>query len=72
MQYFLTEQIFKYIVHFKIFDSYRAKIQKNINRKNIITRKNIQNIKKSYRNISEKVKDGNDAISIELWIKQFK
>ncbi|KAJ8909799.1 hypothetical protein NQ315_015319 [Exocentrus adspersus] len=55
----------------RILDSHRDKIGENINREDLITRKDIQNIKNSYHiNISEGIRHENDAVSVELWIKQ--
>ncbi|KAH1021695.1 hypothetical protein HUJ04_011178 [Dendroctonus ponderosae] len=56
----------------RILDSYREKInEKDLNREDLITRKDIQNIKEAYHiNISEGVKHDNDAISVDLWVKQ--
>lgn len=52
-------------------DSYRDKIGNNIGREDLITRKDIHNIKISYHiNVSEGVKHGNDAMSVDLWTKQ--
>ncbi|XP_045464203.1 uncharacterized protein LOC123673658 [Harmonia axyridis] len=61
----------------RILDSYRDMLPSDIsgpdqlNREDILTRKDISNIKISYHiNISEGVKDENDAVSVDLWVKQ--
>lgn len=58
-------------MYFGILDSIRDKInEEDLSREDLITRKDIQNIKTAYHiDISEGY---NDAISVDLWINQCK
>lgn len=55
-------------------DTYRDKIdEENVNREDLITRQDIQNIKRTYHiNISDGVKHCNDVVSVDLWVAQCK